>query len=68
MLFSQLHAEFERRNVKLLALSTKNTLSEHGTYKDHNEWIKDVEEIGNGPLGFPIIVDNGGILADLYHV
>ena len=68
MLFSQLHTGFEKRNVKLLAVSTKNTLSEHGTYKDHSEWIKDVEEISNGSLGFPIMVDNGGILANLFHV
>lgn len=67
-LFSQLQAEFVKRNVKLLAMSTHNTLSADGTYKGHGEWIKDVEEIGNAPLAFPIIDDNGGVLADLYHV
>ena len=68
MLFSQLQAEFDKRNVKLLAISTQNTLSADGTYKDHGEWIKDVETMGGKPLAFPIIADNGGILANLYHV
>ena len=68
MLFSQLQAEFDKRNVKLLAISTNNMLSADGTYKDHTEWIKDVEAIGGTPLAFPIIADNGGILANLYHV
>ena len=68
MLFSQLQAEFDKRNVKLLAISTNNMLSADGTYKDHTEWIKDVEAIGGTPLAFPIIANNGGILANLYHV
>ena len=67
MLFSQLQTEFDKRNVKLLAISTNNTLSADGTYKDHAEWIKDVEQLGGQPLDFPIIADNGGILAKLYH-
>ena len=65
MLFSQLQAEFDKRNVKLLA---NNMLSADGTYKDHTEWIKDVEAIGRTPLTLPIIADNGGILVNLYHV
>lgn len=48
--FSKLAPEFSKRNVTLLGLSTEDVDS-------HNAWIKDIEDVTNGPFTFPIIAD-----------
>lgn len=48
--FSKLAPEFAKRNVTLLGLSTEDVDS-------HNAWIKDIEDVTNGPFTFPIIAD-----------
>lgn len=42
--------EFEKRNVKVLALSVDGVAS-------HKEWIKDINETQNTTVNFPIIAD-----------
>jgi len=48
--FAKLEPEFTRRGVKLIGLSA-NTIDSHGG------WIKDINEISNTNLAFPIIGD-----------
>ncbi|KAK4951080.1 peroxiredoxin 1 [Elasticomyces elasticus] len=48
--FAKLEPEFARRGVKLIGLSA-NTVDSHG------RWIKDIDEISDSKLAFPIIGD-----------
>ncbi|KIV78296.1 hypothetical protein PV11_10025 [Exophiala sideris] len=48
--FAKLEPEFTKRGVKLIGLSA-NTIDSHG------DWIKDINEISNTTLNFPIIGD-----------
>ncbi|KAK3380535.1 thioredoxin-like protein [Lasiosphaeria ovina] len=54
--------EFSRRNVKVLALSTGESLD------THKKWIKDVEEITGGVVSFPLISDASGTIAQKFNV
>ena len=53
--------EFDKRNVKMLALSVDGAAS-------HNEWIKDINEIQNTTVNFPIIADEDKKVSDLYDM
>ncbi len=58
-----LKGEFEKRNVKALAVSIDPVDS-------HHEWIKDIEETQNVTMNFPIVADedrNVSILYDMIH-
>ena len=55
---AQLKDEFDKRNVKILALSV-DPLAEH------KEWVKDIEETQNTTMNYPIIADTGEV-AELY--
>ncbi len=58
-----LKGEFEKRNVKALAVSIDPVDS-------HHEWIKDIEETQNVKMNFPIVADedrNVSILYDMIH-
>lgn len=58
-----LKGEFEKRNVKALAVSIDPVAS-------HHEWIKDIEETQNVTMNFPIVADedrNVSILYDMIH-
>ncbi|WP_190809762.1 peroxiredoxin [Flagellimonas sp. S3867] len=54
-------AEFEKRNVKMIALSVDGTES-------HAEWIKDINETQNTVVNFPIIADEDRKVSDLYDM
>jgi thioredoxin-dependent peroxiredoxin len=56
---SKLKNEFDKRNVKPIALSI-NTLSLH------ENWIKDINETQHTRVAFPIIADGEGQVARLY--
>lgn len=56
-----LKSEFERRNVKVLAVSVDPLDS-------HQEWIKDIEETQNVTMNFPIIADEDRKVAELYDM
>lgn len=53
--------EFEKRNVKVMALSVDGVES-------HKGWIKDINETQNTTVNFPIIADEDRKIADLYDM
>jgi alkyl hydroperoxide reductase subunit AhpC len=56
-----LKAEFDKRNVKVIALSVDPLPS-------HKEWVKDIEETQNVTLNFPIIADENRAIAEAYDM
>ena len=58
---AQLKSEFEKRNVKVLALSVDPV-------EEHLEWIKDINETQNTIVDFPIIADKDRKVAELYDM
>ena len=58
---AQLKSEFEKRNVKVLALSVDPV-------HEHLEWIKDINETQNTEVDFPIIADQDRKVAELYDM
>ena len=58
---AKLKDEFDKRNVKAIALSVDGIQS-------HHDWIKDIEETQNVTLNFPIIADNDRKVAELYDM
>ncbi|MEL6916158.1 MAG: peroxiredoxin [Bacteroidota bacterium] len=53
--------EFEKRNVKMIALSVDGAAS-------HAEWIKDINETQHTTVNFPIIADEEKKVANLYDM
>jgi alkyl hydroperoxide reductase subunit AhpC len=53
--------EFDQRNVKMIALSVDGAAS-------HAEWIKDINEVQNTSVNFPIIADEDRKVSDLYDM
>ena len=53
--------EFEKRNVKVMALSVDGVESHHG-------WIGDINETQNTEVNFPIIADEDKKIANLYDM
>ncbi|MQR02701.1 peroxiredoxin [Glaciimonas soli] len=60
-LTSKLKSEFEKRGVKVIALSVDPA-------DKHQEWIKDINETQNTVLGFPIIADADRKVSELYDL
>lgn len=60
-LASKLIEEFEKRNVKMLALSVDSLDS-------HMKWIADINETQDTTMNFPIIADADRKVADLYDM
>lgn len=58
---SQLDAEFKKRNVKSIGLSTD-------TVDEHNKWIADVNDTQHTTLQFPIIADPDLKVSRLYEM
>jgi alkyl hydroperoxide reductase subunit AhpC len=58
---ASLQAEFEKRNVKVLALSVDSVDS-------HKGWIKDINETQQVHVGFPIIADEDKSIAHAYDM
>lgn len=56
---ASLKPEFEKRNVKVLALSVDGVES-------HKGWIQDINETQNTTVNYPIIADEDRKVADLY--
>ncbi|KAI9733051.1 MAG: peroxiredoxin 1 [Cirrosporium novae-zelandiae] len=59
--FAKLEPEFTKRGVKLIGLSAN-------TIDSHSGWIKDINEISNTTLKFPIIGDKERKVAYLYDM
>src|SRR5688572_8695540 len=58
---ANLTEEFERRNVKVLAVSVDSVDS-------HREWSKDIEETQDCELDYPILADSDRKIAELYDM
>jgi len=58
---ARLSGEFEKRNVKVIGLST-NALT------DHEKWVADINEVNNVDVQFPIIADVDRTVAHLYDM
>lgn len=56
-----LKLEFEKRNVKVLALSVDGL-------DKHNSWISDINETQHTTVDFPIIADEDKTVANLYDM
>jgi len=56
---ASLKPEFEKRNVKVIALSVDST-------EAHKGWITDINETQNTTVNYPIIADQDRKVADLY--
>ncbi|MGB2758330.1 MAG: peroxiredoxin [Maribacter stanieri] len=53
--------EFDKRNAKMIALSVDGAAS-------HAEWIKDINEVQDTVVNFPIIADEDKKVSDLYDM
>ncbi|HWT39439.1 MAG TPA: peroxiredoxin, partial [Paraburkholderia sp.] len=60
-LTAKLKDEFEKRNVKTIALSVDSAQS-------HTEWIKDINETQAASVGFPILADGDRKVSTLYDM
>lgn len=58
---AQLDEEFKKRNAKVLVVSVD-------AVEDHHEWVKDINEVGNTVVEFPIIADKDRVVAELYDM
>ena len=58
---SKYKAEFDKRNVKMIAISVDAIAS-------HNEWIKDINETQKTTVNFPLIADPEKKVALLYDM
>jgi alkyl hydroperoxide reductase subunit AhpC len=60
-LVAKLKADFDKRNVKLIAVSVDDVNS-------HKGWTKDIEETQNTKLNFPILGDSDKKVSTLYDM
>ncbi|KAJ2745092.1 peroxiredoxin 1 [Coemansia sp. BCRC 34301] len=58
---AKLVPEFEKRNVKVIGLSTNGL-------EDHSRWVDDINAVNNVNLAFPIIADADRSVATLYDM
>lgn len=58
---AKLKSEFDKRNVKVLALSVDSV-------EDHHGWIKDINDTQQTEVNFPIIADEDKKIAELYDM
>src|SRR5436190_11307655 len=56
---ARLKPEFDKRNTKVIGVSVDPVDS-------HKKWIKDIEEVGNVKMNYPLIGDPERTVADLY--
>lgn len=58
---AKIQPEFDKRNTKIIGLSID-------PLEDHVKWIKDVEEVGNTTVNYPVIADTDLSIAKLYNM
>ena len=58
---SNLTSAFNKRDCKIIGLSVDSV-------KEHLEWVKDIEELSNKKLNFPLIADENLLVAKLYNM
>lgn len=58
---ARMKQEFDKRNVKCIAISVD-------PLKDHQGWIRDINETQNTTMNFPVIADPDRKIANLYDM
>ncbi|MFD2200973.1 peroxiredoxin [Shivajiella indica] len=58
---AKLKSEFDKRNVKVLALSVDGLV-------DHKNWINDINETQHTTVNFPLIADENRKISELYDM
>src|SRR6201984_73884 len=58
---SKLKAEFDKRNVKMIAVSVDDAES-------HKKWVPDIEQTQDTKMNFPILADSDRKVAKLYDM
>ena len=58
---AQLSDEFAKRGVKVIAVSVD-------PLDQHTEWVKDINEVNNTTVNFPLIADENRQVAELYDM
>jgi len=58
---AKIKSEFDKRNVKVIAISVD-------PLKDHHGWICDINETQNTKMNFPVIADPDQKIANLYDM
>ena len=58
---AQLSGEFKKRNVKAIAVSVDGI-------EDHHSWVKDINEIKETAVDFPLIADKDRLVSNLYDM
>jgi len=58
---AQLGEEFRKRNVKAIAVSVDGI-------EDHQSWIKDINEVKDTSVDFPLIADKDRLVSTLYDM
>jgi alkyl hydroperoxide reductase subunit AhpC len=58
---AQLNEEFKKRNAKVLVVSVD-------AIEDHHGWVKDINEVGNTVVEFPLIADKNRVVSELYDM
>ncbi len=58
---ANLKAEFDKRDVKMLAVSVDSV-------PDHQRWVGDIEETQNASMNFPLLGDSDRKVAKLYDM
>jgi alkyl hydroperoxide reductase subunit AhpC len=58
---AQLSEEFKKRNAKVLVVSVDSV-------EDHQGWVKDINEVANTVVDFPLIADKSRAVSELYDM
>lgn len=58
---AQLSEEFKKRNAKVLVVSVDSV-------EDHTGWVKDINEVANSVVDFPLIADKSRTVSELYDM
>jgi alkyl hydroperoxide reductase subunit AhpC len=58
---AQLSEEFKKRNAKVLVVSVDSL-------EDHQGWVKDINEVANTVVDFPLIADKSRAVSELYDM
>lgn len=58
---ASIQPEFEKRNVKVIGLSID-------PIEDHQQWLKDVEEVSGASVNYPVIADTDLNVSKLYNM
>lgn len=58
---ARIQPEFEKRNTKIIGLSID-------PLDDHRRWLKDVEDVGNASVNYPVIADTNLSISKAYNM